>query len=86
MQEGRGPVVDLGYGYYPTEVGSWVEYQVDSLWRDDRFNILDSVSYRLRQLIESEYVDLEGALPGGCIVWCRIPPATGWSATYGPPR
>jgi hypothetical protein len=41
-------------------VGSWVEYQVDSLWRDDRFNILDSVSYRLRQLIESEYVDLEG--------------------------
>jgi hypothetical protein len=37
-----------------------VEYQVDSLWRDDRFNILDSVSYRLRQLIESEYVDLEG--------------------------
>lgn len=52
--------VDLGYGYYPTKVGSWVEYQVDSLWRDDRFNILDSVSYRLRQLIESEYVDLEG--------------------------
>ena len=56
----EAPPVDLGYGYYPTKVGSWVEYQVDSLWRDDRFNILDSVSYRLRQLIESEYVDLEG--------------------------
>ena len=54
--------VDLGYGYYPTKVGSWVEYQVDSLWRDDRFNIRDSVSYRLRQVIESTYTNPEGRM------------------------
>lgn len=52
--------VDLGYAYYPTTVGSWVEYQVDSMWRDDDAGIMDSVSYMMRQTIESAYIDLEG--------------------------
>lgn len=52
--------VDLGYGYFPTAVGRWVEYQVDSLWRDDPSQVLDSVSYRLKQRIEEVYTDDEG--------------------------
>lgn len=52
--------VDLGYGYFPTAVGTWVEYQVDSLWRDDPSDVLDSVSYRLKQRIEEVYTDDEG--------------------------
>ena len=52
--------VDLGYDYFPTTVGSWVDYQVDSVWRDDEFGQYDSVSYQLRQLIESAYIDAEG--------------------------
>lgn len=52
--------VDLGYGYFPTAVGAWVEYQVDSLWRDDLAQVLDSVSYRLKQRIEEIYTDDEG--------------------------
>ncbi len=53
---------DLGYDYFPTKVGSWVEYQVDSLWRDDGAGtpILDSVSYRLLERVESNYIDPEG--------------------------
>lgn len=51
---------DMGYGYFPTAVGTWVEYQVDSLWRDDPSNVLDSVSYRLLERIEEHYTDLEG--------------------------
>lgn len=51
---------DLGYGYFPTSVGTWVEYQVDSLWRDDPADVLDSVSYRLLERIEEHYTDLEG--------------------------
>lgn len=54
------PTVDLGYGYYPTVVGSWVEYQVDSVYREDAVPRYDSVSYRLRQTIESAYLDAEG--------------------------
>jgi hypothetical protein len=52
--------VDLGYGYYPTAVDSWVEYQVDSVWRDEEFDQYDSSSYRLRQSIQSSYIDAEG--------------------------
>jgi len=52
--------VDPGYGYFPKTVGSWVEYQVDSLWRDDPSQILDSVSYSLKQRIEEVYTDDEG--------------------------
>lgn len=51
---------DLGFDYFPTAVGSWVEYQVDSLWRDDPSNVRDSVSYRLMERIMEEYTDLEG--------------------------
>jgi len=54
------PPVDLGYDYFPTEVGTWVEYQVDSMWRDDASNVWDSVSYRLLERIEGTYSDLEG--------------------------
>ena len=53
-------VVDLGLDYYPTAVGSWVEYQVDSLWRDDVAAVLDSVSYRLLERVAEAYTDDEG--------------------------
>ena len=52
--------VDQGYDYFPIKVGTWVEYQVDSMWRDDASNVWDSVSYRLLERIEGTYSDLEG--------------------------
>ncbi len=52
--------LDLGYDYFPTKVGTWVEYQVDSMWRDDAANVWDSVNYRLLERIEGTYSDLEG--------------------------
>lgn len=54
------PEPDLGYDYFPTAIGTWVEYQVDSLWRDDLSNVLDSVSYRMREKIVDHFTDLEG--------------------------
>ena len=53
---------DLGFGYFPTALHSWIEYQVDSLWQDDASNVLDSVSYRLKERIEEYYTDDEGRL------------------------
>ncbi len=51
---------DPGYEYFPDRVGAWVEYQVDSAWRDDTFNVDETKSYRLRQVVASHYTD-----PGG---------------------
>jgi len=52
--------IDPGYDYFPIKLGTWVEYQVDSIWRDDGFDVHDSVSYRLKQVIAADYTDPEG--------------------------
>jgi hypothetical protein len=52
--------IDPGHEYFPIRVGSWVEYQVDSAWRDDAFSVDTSKSYLLRQVIAEHYTD-----PGG---------------------
>ncbi|MBK9174870.1 MAG: hypothetical protein IPM46_00750 [Flavobacteriales bacterium] len=63
-QKGESDTVDLGYGYFPRKVGAWIEYQVDSSWRDDNLNINASVSYRLKEKIVEEYTD-----PAGRTAW-----------------
>ncbi len=52
--------IDMGYDYFPTAVGAWVEYQVDSMWRDDVVQLHDSISYALRVEVAEAYTD-----PGG---------------------
>lgn len=52
--------VPLGYEFYPLRVGHWVEYEVDSMWRDDVLNVHDSVSYRLLERVYETYTDAEG--------------------------
>jgi hypothetical protein len=51
---------DPGHAYFPDRVGTWVEYQVDSIWRDDWFQVYDSVSYRMKQVVAAHYVDPAG--------------------------
>lgn len=52
--------VDLGYGYFPRKVGAWIEYQVDSTWRDDVIGIEGAVNYRLLEKVVEQYTDPEG--------------------------
>ncbi len=52
--------MDPGHDYFPTAIGTWVEYQVDSMWRDDELKIHDSISYRLLERIEEHYIDPAG--------------------------
>ncbi len=50
----------MGYEFFPLRVGHWVEYEVDSMWRDDVLNVHDSVSYRLLERVFETYADAEG--------------------------
>ena len=52
--------LDLGQGYFPTRLGHWVEYQVDSAWRDDAINSSGQLAYSLREVIEEDHIDNEG--------------------------
>jgi len=49
--------LDPGYDYFPLRVGTRVEYQVDSIWRDDAHDVHDSESYRLQQVTAAAETD-----------------------------
>ncbi|MBP7450356.1 MAG: hypothetical protein KA817_09970, partial [Flavobacteriales bacterium] len=53
---------DLGLGYFPNVIGSWIEYQVDSIGRDDEAGVHDTVSYRLKEKVVEAYYDPQGRL------------------------
>ena len=57
--------IDLGTDYFPREVGSWIIYDVDSIKHDDNDDqqgFIDTVSYLLKEVIESEFTDTTGTL------------------------
>ncbi len=58
-----GPAaVDLGYGYFPVKQGLWVEYVVDSSWNFEPLGVSGAVRYRLREVIDSVYIDPAGRI------------------------
>ncbi|MCB9169214.1 MAG: hypothetical protein H6594_02560 [Flavobacteriales bacterium] len=58
-EDANGPV-DLGHGYFPTDVGHWVEYDVDTAWLNENDQISGHRYYHLRELLESAFTDAEG--------------------------
>ena len=49
--------INFGYTYFPTKVGLIRIYQVDSIYWDDFNNKHDTVSYQLKEIIDSTYLD-----------------------------
>jgi len=54
------PPVDLHYEYLPIEPGHWILYSVDSTVWDDFTQTETFYSYILKEVFESEFIDLEG--------------------------
>ncbi|MBS1582111.1 MAG: hypothetical protein JST66_07940 [Bacteroidetes bacterium] len=54
------PRIDLGYGYFPTDTGRWIEYRVDSAWLDQPNGLGDTITYALREAITGDFTDPEG--------------------------
>jgi len=54
------PPVDVGYDYFPTDVGTWVIYDVDSIVYDDFNNSIYTYEYQIYERIESTFTDGEG--------------------------
>lgn len=60
-KDGETPAsIDLGYAYFPTDTGRWIEYTVDSVWRNDLTAQHDSLHYPLRERITNAFTDPEG--------------------------
>ena len=52
--------VDPGSAYFPTDTGRWVQYAVDSVWRNDLTAQHDSLHYPLLERITEDFTDPEG--------------------------
>lgn len=54
--------VDLGYNYFPKNIGHWIEYQVDSIRVSLSFGVLDTTvyTYPLREMLVEDFTDGEG--------------------------
>lgn len=50
---------DLGYNYFPDQVGKYVIYDVDSFYYDDFFSPvkIDTTKFQLKEKIQSTYLD-----------------------------
>ena len=51
----------IGYEYFPTNVGHWIEYDVDSIVKDDFFGHSDTFQFQIREEIDSIFIDNSGA-------------------------
>lgn len=69
---------ELGYTYFPIEVGHWVIYEVDSILHDSALRRHDTAHYEIKELIESEFVDGEGRMAQRVERWRRADSTQGW--------
>lgn len=53
-------VVDMGYSYFPNQVGNYVVYDVDSFFYNDFTDHIDTFKFQLKEKIESVFLDNEG--------------------------
>lgn len=54
------PPVDMGYGYFPVNVGHYVIYQVDSTYYNDFIDSIEVWKYKVKETVESIYTDNSG--------------------------
>jgi hypothetical protein len=52
--------VDLGYGYYPSNIGHWVLYDVDSTYYSGYYHTVTTSHFLIKEYFESTYNDNEG--------------------------
>ena len=69
---------DLGLDYFPVEVGTWVEYDVDSIVFDDFTGEVDTFQFRIREEVESVFEDLEGRSTQRLERWRKASDSSDW--------
>lgn len=51
---------NLGYTYFPVNVGHYVIYDVDSIYKDGFSGIVTHGKYQIKEVVESEFIDNAG--------------------------
>jgi len=79
------PELNLGYDYFPVQIGTFVEYRADSIWHDQPDpnieGIHDTTSYFIREEIESEVLDAQEEPSLRIVRYKRDNPTDDWNLT-----
>ena len=51
---------EMGYDYFPTKIGQWVIYDVDSIFYDSFKQFAFHYHYQIKEIIESDFLDNSG--------------------------
>lgn len=51
---------DLGYSYFPNNVGHYIIYDVDSIYKDGFSGLLTDGKYQIKEVVESVFTDNQG--------------------------
>lgn len=70
------PAVDLGYEYFPMEVGRYVSYKVDSIGFDEAIG--DTFRFEIKERIDSLYTESDGSLSARLERYYRETEADAW--------
>lgn len=72
--------VDYKYEYFPTKIGSWISYDIDSLAYNNFFDPvrIDTFRFQIKELIESEFTDNEGRPAQRIVRYKRNNPSEEW--------
>ena len=52
--------IDMGYNYFPVDVGRWVIYDVDSIIHNNFTSTIDTFHFQIKEIIAGMFVDNEG--------------------------
>lgn len=69
---------DLGHDYAGLVVGKYVVYNVDSFFYDDFDNSIDTSYYQIKEVVDSEFEDLEGEQAFKIIRYRKEIDSTNW--------
>jgi len=69
---------DLGHDYANLVVGKYVVYDVDSFFYDDFTGTIDTSYYQIKEVVDSEYEDLEGEIAHKIIRYRKEIDSTNW--------
>jgi hypothetical protein len=76
------PGPDLGYGYFPLEVGQWAIYDVeDIIYVNADPQNWDTAVYQLKEIVESSFIDNQGRTAYRMERYKRDHPDSSWAIT-----
>lgn len=73
--------IDFGYNYFPTAVGNWILYSVDSIYHDVKLLKHDTNQFQLKEIIESTFLDNAGRPAQRVERWRRANDTSAWHLT-----